>query len=100
MLAIANSKQYGTGALVNPDGKIDDGKFELLIFKKFDILEILKTLHGELEMSPDFVEIITTDLATITTSIPIDFQIDGEYCSTIKKVTAEILPRNLRIAVG
>lgn len=99
MVAIANSRKFGTGALINPRGKIDDGKFEILVFKKFDVLEILKTLQGELEMSPDFVEIIVATKATITTSVPIDFQIDGEYCDALKKVKAEIIPKKLRVAV-
>lgn len=99
MVAIANSRKFGTGAVVNPKGKMDDGKFEILIFKKFDILEILKTLQGEVEMSPDFVEIISTTSAKITTSLPIDFQIDGEYCDALKEVNAEILPKKLKIAV-
>lgn len=100
MVAIANSRKFGTGALVNPKGKIDDGKFEVLIFKKFDILEILKTLQGELEMSNDFVETIVTTKAVITTPFPIDFQIDGEYCDALKKVTAEIIPQRLWVAVS
>lgn len=99
MVAIANSRKFGTGALVNPHGEIDDGKFEILIFKKFDILEILKTLRGEVEISPDFVETIQTTKATIRTAIPIDFQIDGEYCDALKEVKAEIVPKKIRIAV-
>lgn len=99
MVAIANSRKYGTGALVNPKGKTDDGKFEILVFKKFDILEILKTLQGEIGMSADFVETIVATNATISTEIPIDFQIDGEYCNALKKVTASIVPKKLRLAV-
>ncbi len=99
MLAFANSRKYGTGAVVNPKGKIDDGKFEILIFKRFDILEILKTLRQETEMSPDFVESISTTKATVTAHFPIDFQIDGEYCNKLKKVEAEIIPKKLRVFV-
>lgn len=99
MVAIANSRKFGTGAVVNPGGKIDDGKFEILIFKKFDLMEILKTLRGEQEMSPDFMETIATTKAIIRTPFPIDFQIDGEHCDTLKKITAEIIPKKLRIAV-
>lgn len=99
MVAIANSRKFGTGAVVNPHGKMDDGKFEILVFKKFDILEILKTLRGEVEMSADFMETIVTTQATITSSFPIDFQIDGEYCDALKKVKAEIRPNMFRIFV-
>ena len=99
MLAFANSRKYGTGAVVNPKGEIDDGKFEILIFKRFNILEILKTLRKETEMSADFVERISTTQAKVSTKFPIDFQIDGEYCDKLKNVEAEIISKKLRIAV-
>lgn len=100
MLAIANSRKYGTGVVINPTGKIDDGKFEILIFKKFDLLQFLNSLKGESEIPSRFVETIITDKATILTKTPVDFQIDGEYRKAIKKVKAKILPRRLKIAVG
>ncbi|MBE7178318.1 MAG: NAD(+)/NADH kinase, partial [Mucilaginibacter polytrichastri] len=34
-LTFANSSKYGTGAIINPVGKIDDGKFELCIMRPF-----------------------------------------------------------------
>lgn len=99
MLAIANSKKFGTGAIVNPDGEIDDGIFEILVFKKFDLLEILKTLNKETEISTDFIEVISAKKVKITTKKPVPFQIDGEYCDELTKVEAYILPRRLKIAV-
>lgn len=100
MLAIANSKKFGTGAIVNPDGKIDDGIFEILVFKKFDLLEILKTLNKETQISTDFMEVISAKKVKITTKKPVDFQIDGEYCDALTKVEAHILPKRLKIAVS
>jgi len=100
MLALANSKKFGTGAVVNPNGKIDDGVFEVLLFKKFDLIEILKTLNTGNELSSDFVECIPVKNVVITTKTPVDFQIDGEYCKAIKEVKAFILPNKLEIAVS
>lgn len=100
MLALANSKKFGTGAVVNPKGKIDDGIFELLLFKKFDLIEILKTLNEGNELSSDFAECFPVTEAKITTNTPVDFQIDGEYCNAIQEVTAKILPKKLEIAVA
>ncbi|MBW2961430.1 diacylglycerol/lipid kinase family protein [Mesonia aestuariivivens] len=98
MLALANSKKFGTGAVVNPNGKMDDGLFEILIFKKLDLIEILKTLNTKSELSSDFVECIHVTEVTIETNTPIDFQIDGEYCQKLKKVKAHMLPKALEIA--
>ncbi|MEH6681276.1 MAG: diacylglycerol kinase family protein [Sediminicola sp.] len=100
MLAFANSKKFGTGAMVNPDGKIDDGKFEVLIFKKLDIMEILKTLMSNTDMDPEFVEIVQTTKALVTSKIPISLQIDGEPFGKVNKVSVSILPKNIQVAIG
>lgn len=98
MVAIANSKQFGTGAYVNRTGKIDDGIFEVLVFKKFDVLEILKTLNLEVELSAEFVEVIPTKSVKISCPSPVAFQIDGEYCDMLTEVKAHIHPKKLKIA--
>src|SRR5690606_13317569 len=66
LLAIANANKFGTGATINPDGKMNDGKFEVLVFKNLDVIEIVKTIQEKPELSPDFVEIITTEKVQIT----------------------------------
>lgn len=99
MLALANSKKFGTGSVVNPKGKIDDGIFEILLFKKLDLIEILKTLNEGSELSSDFIECFPVKEVTITTKKPVDFQIDGEYCNSLQEVKAQILPKKLEVAV-
>lgn len=99
LLAIANASSYGTGAKVNPNGRIDDGRFEILIFKNFDMVEILKTLRNEVQLDPEFVEIISTSEATITCKGPVAFQVDGEYLGERDSVHVKILPGKLRLAV-
>lgn len=98
LLAIANAKSYGTGATVNPNGKIDDGLFEILVFKNFDFLEMLKTLRNEVELNPDFIEIIHTTNARISCKKPVAFQVDGEYVGKRKSVEVSILPQKIKIA--
>ncbi|GLB49688.1 diacylglycerol/lipid kinase family protein [Neptunitalea lumnitzerae] len=99
MLSFANSKKFGTGAVVNPQGKIDDGIFEVLVFKKLDIVELIKTLNNPKELSEDFVEIYPTKRVAVTTNNPVPFQVDGEFCDEVTQVTAYILPNRLEIAV-
>lgn len=99
LLAIANARAYGTGAAVNPEGKIDDGRFEILIFKNFDVLEILKTLRNEVKLDPEFVEIISTTRAKINCENPIAFQVDGEFLGEKDSVHVSISPVKLKIAV-
>lgn len=100
MVAFANSKKFGTGALVNPNGKVDDGKFEVLIFKKLDVVEIFRTLEGNIEMDGDFVEVIQTTDVKVTTDKPVNFQIDGEPSGTRTEVSVSIIPNFTHIAIG
>ena len=99
LLAIANAQKYGTGATINPIGKLDDGRFEILVFKKFDIPQILKTFREEVELSEDFLEIFPAREAIIECEKELPFQIDGEYLGQVKKVVAKISPMKVRIAV-
>lgn len=99
LLAIANATTFGTGANINPTGKVDDGKFEVLVFKKLDLMEIAKTLYGEVEMDPKFVSTICTTEATITSPKKIAFQIDGEYMGETDQVKAKMHHKKLKVAV-
>ncbi|MDT7827771.1 diacylglycerol kinase family protein [Pricia sp. S334] len=98
MVAFANSKKFGTGALVNPHGQIDDGRFEVLVFKKLDVLEILKTLRGDIDLDTDFVVVIQTTQAQVTTLEPVSFQIDGEPRGEVTQVSVSIIPGFVEIA--
>ncbi|MCK7590885.1 diacylglycerol kinase [Subsaxibacter sp. CAU 1640] len=99
LLAIANAKRYGTGATINPQGRIDDGKFEVLIFKTFDTLEILKTLYDEANLNPEFAECYSTENVVISSHTPIPLQIDGEPMDKVLKVEASIYDHQLRVAI-
>lgn len=99
LVAIANAQKYGTGAKINPNGTFDDGKFEILIFKKFNISQILKTFQENAVLDADFLEIFSTSEATITCEKKIPFQIDGEYRDEVKTVHAKISPIKIKMAV-
>lgn len=99
LLAIANARKYGTGSTINPQGKYDDGKFEVLVFKEFNFSQILRTFFENVELSEDFVEIFSASKVTIECEKNIPFQIDGEYRGEVKHVEAEISPYKVRIAV-
>ncbi len=99
LLAIANANKFGTGANINPDGKLNDGKFEVLIFKNFSLYQILKTLFKNAKLDSTFVEAISTEEARITSNNPIAFQIDGEFIGKRKEVIAKVAKQKLKVAV-
>ena len=99
LLAIANANKFGTGATINPDGKMNDGKFEILVFKDLDFIEIFKTIQDKPEMSPDFVHAISTSKAQISTKNEVPFQIDGEFIGETKKVQVRVEKEKLLMVV-
>ncbi|APG59751.1 diacylglycerol/lipid kinase family protein [Christiangramia salexigens] len=99
LLGVANANKYGTGANVNPKGEPDDGVFEILIFKKLNFMEILKTLRNEVELDPSIVEIIPAREAHISCKKPVAFQIDGEFIGKETSIDIKILNKKLRIAI-
>ncbi|PIF33062.1 YegS/Rv2252/BmrU family lipid kinase [Flavobacterium sp. 9] len=99
MIVIANSQKYGTGVIINPNGAMNDGKFELVILKSLDLLLIGKIITGNMPIDSDDIVIISTDQATIKTDYPVNFQIDGEYCGAQTDLEIHILHKQMKIAI-
>ncbi|PWB23409.1 diacylglycerol/lipid kinase family protein [Flavobacterium sp. HTF] len=99
MIVIANSQKYGTGVTINPNGVVNDGKFELVILKSLDLLLLGKIITGNMPIDSDDIVIISTDKATITTDYPVNFQIDGEYCGAQTSLEIHILHKQMKLAV-
>ena len=100
MIVIANSKKYGTGVVINPLGLLNDGKFEIVVLKNLNLILFSKIVMGNMPLDSDEdVMIISTSSATITTDVPINFQIDGEYYGMTKSLEIEILEKNFKVAV-
>ena len=99
MIVIANSQKYGTGVIINPNGVMNDGKFELVILKNLDLIVFGKIISGNMLIESEDIEIISTNAATITTNIPVSFQIDGEYCGQETKLKIHILHKQMKVAI-
>lgn len=99
MIVIANSQRYGTGVTINPLGKMDDGKFEIVILKTLDLVLFGKIVTGNMPLDTGEIEIISADKATVSTKVPVHFQIDGEYFGEETKLDVYILPRQMKVAV-
>ncbi|HYH56260.1 MAG TPA: diacylglycerol kinase, partial [Anseongella sp.] len=99
-LTFANSSKYGTGAVINPVGRIDDGKFELCIVKPFPkyYLPVIafKFFAGNVHES-DYVEIVSCREALITCSRKTTLQIDGEVIGKTSQIKVEMFSRSVKI---
>ncbi len=100
MIVIANARKYGTGAVINPEGNLSDGLFEIIILRKFPVLELCKMLFSYKKFNPKKVEIFQAKNATITLKRKTHFQVDGEYKGKINKVVASIMASQLNILVA
>lgn len=99
MIVIANSKKYGTGIVINPDGSMNDGKFELVILKNLDLIVFGKIITGNIPLNYEDVEIVSTDRASIRTNFPVSFQVDGEYCGDVNRLEISISPSKIKVAI-
>lgn len=99
MVVLANARMYGTGAVINPDGDLGDGKFEVVIFRRLSVWEILKLFWRFRPFDPKKIEIISTTSVSIETKRKAYFQVDGEYRGQITTLKADIRPGALRIQV-
>lgn len=97
MVALANATMYGTGAVINPEGRIDDGLFEVIIVRRLSFAALLKMLFKPGLFNPKHIEIVPCTSVEINTSRKVHFQIDGEYKGKIKNITASILPKSVKM---
>ncbi len=95
MVVIANARKYGTGANINPDGQIDDGKFEVVVVRKLNVIELLKALLTEKSFHPNRIEVFSTTRCELILLKPGYFQVDGEYRGRVSKIKAEVLHHSL-----
>lgn len=99
MVVIANATMYGTGVKINPEGKLDDEVFEVILVKKYSFSEILKIRFTNLPFNPEKIELFHTRKLSIKTRHQVHFQVDGEYMGKVNEVNAEIIPAAISVIV-
>jgi YegS/Rv2252/BmrU family lipid kinase len=101
-ITMANASRFGTGAIINPSGKLDDGRFELCIIRPFPFYYlatlIVKFFRGTINNSK-YISSISCSKATITCRKKLLLQVDGEVIGKVKEVTAQALPSALMVLV-
>jgi YegS/Rv2252/BmrU family lipid kinase len=97
MIVLANASKYGTGALINPEGKLNDGRFEVVVVRRLNFWELLKLLISHKPFDADKVEIFSTTKLELTTLKKSYVQVDGEYRGRTKLIKAQILPNCLKV---
>jgi len=99
MVVIANATMYGTGVKINPEGKLDDDVFEVILVKKYSFMEILKIKFTNLPFNPEKIELFHTKSLRIKTRHKVHFQVDGEYIGKVNQVEAKLLPAAITVVI-
>lgn len=99
MIVLANASRYGTGAVINPEGKLNDGLFEIIVIRKISPGEIFKMMVSHKPYDPAKTEFFTTRSVTVQSRHKTHFQVDGEYLGKINSLEATIEPHTLSIIV-
>jgi diacylglycerol kinase family enzyme len=102
MAVIANASRYGTGAVINPKGEIDDGYFELLFIRPYTFLQLLKMMVSFFTKpvhSLNYMDTYKCREVDIFNLEEKPVQVDGEIIGRMGKVSVEILPQSLVVVV-
>lgn len=99
MVVIANATMYGTGVKINPDGKLDDEVFEMVLVKTYSVMEILKLKFTEMKLNPENIETFQVTELAIKTKHKAHFQVDGESKGKVNRVKASIIQKAIKVIV-
>ena len=97
MVVLANARMYGTGAVINPEGDVSDGIFEIIIMRRISFIEVFKMFLGGRNFNKDKIEILKATSVEISVGKKAYFQVDGEYLGKTRAVTATIQKHALSI---
>jgi len=100
MVVIANAKAFGTGAVINPTGRMNDGKFEVIVIRPypwwFVLIFIWAVFSGTLHRMK-YVRIFSASEARITLTENQAFQVDGEVLEDADAIKIKIIPDALHM---
>jgi YegS/Rv2252/BmrU family lipid kinase len=102
VVAIANSRQYGNGALIAPDAKLDDGRLDLVVIGARSILKALvqvpRLFTGRIARVPG-VTIRTAREIEVVSGHAVVYHVDGEPHVGAASITARCRPQALNVRV-
>lgn len=95
MLVIANGDRYGTGAVINPEGELSDGWFEVIAVTVQDAEDVIQLSMGLIsgnKIEGKSFRTWTLKSCKIQNLSGAKFQVDGELMGTPAEITVKIEP--------
>jgi diacylglycerol kinase (ATP) len=102
LVAMANGRQYGGGAVVAPGARLDDGLLDFFVIDEAPPLEILlaapRTFLGTIEGFRRYRHVQARS-AVLAFQEPVDYHCDGEPEGREDSLRIEVRPRALRVRI-
>ena len=102
IVAIANSRQYGNGALIAPQALVDDGKLDIVVVAHRSpwrvLLQAPRLFAGQIARVPG-VTMMTGVEIEVTSAHPVVYHVDGEPYVGAARVVARVHAQALRVRV-
>jgi len=100
IVALANSRQYGNGALIAPDARLDDGRLDVVVVGHRPpwrvLVEARRLFTGTLGEAPG-VSMRTGRTIEISAAEPVVYHVDGEAHRGGALVRAQVRPAALHV---
>jgi diacylglycerol kinase family enzyme len=102
ILTLANSAQFGNGARIAPNAKVDDGRLDLIVFEEVSrfatLFAIPRLFMGGLSRLRG-VTMGQVERAVISSDRAMTFHVDGEAVTGGTRLEGRVLPGALRVCV-
>ena len=102
LIAIANARQYGNGALIAPQARVDDGKLDVVMIGHrsplMALLQVPWVFAGQIGRLPGVVMRTAVDVE-VTSAHPVIYHVDGEPFVGSASIEAHVRPHALRIKI-
>lgn len=102
LITLANSPQFGNGARIAPDARVDDGQLDLVVFEEASrfatVCALPRLFTGSIARQPG-VTIRRVERATIEADQPLAFHVDGEPLMGGTRLDVRVIPGALPVCV-
>jgi diacylglycerol kinase (ATP) len=102
VLTFANGLQYGSGAVINPGAKLDDGRLEVIVFESGPLWRTLAAVPrlflGGLERMAGYRRLVA-ESATVTAHAPLPLHCDGDPVPGAARIEVGLVSRGLEVVV-
>ena len=102
LVAVANTRQYGNGAIIAPRARPDDGRLEIVVVPPIGLLRaswhLRRLFNGTLDGLPG-VRMLRVQAGEIAAAGPLAFHVDGEVVRGESRLRIAVHPRALPVRI-